>query len=286
VIKTEMPMIKTLHNTSHSLEDTLRVAERLGKSHGITRSADVTDFSPIRLPVWISLRPNAKCLSQSAGKGLCSKSSHISSVMEGIEVAISESLDTENAKFYSVEESQSIPGNFININEYPVQSCLHRNQKIGWLSGYAMQSGERWMIPAEMLSLDFTQNGDKKLRPRYFRTTSNGLASGMTRVEARISALLEVVERHSITLSHKLNGNWRKLELSRYCPPTLSAVLDTFEKKDAKVAVFDSTVINGLYAITAHIWSPSGVIPAATGYGCSLDLEVAILRAVLEGHLE
>ena len=208
-------MPSSLHNTAHSVEDSLEVVSKLAKLHGITRSADVTDFSPIRLPVWISLRPNAKCLSQSSGKGLCSIGSQISSIMEGIEVSVSENLDSINSELYTLEEIRHTNLNFLNIDEYPLHPCIHNKQELAWHVGKRLYCDEPWMIPAEMLSLDFTMNNAKGQAPRTFRTTSNGLASGRTKTEAIVSALLETIERHSVTLNNKILGNYTRLEIGK-----------------------------------------------------------------------
>ena len=274
----------SLHNTSHSLADTLSVAKALAKRHGITRSADISDFSRVKLPVWIALRPNAKCLSQSAGKGLCADSAQISALMEGIEISTSENVDQRDAIHLSVEKSQESGLNCIDLEEHPLQACIPTNQKVPWLKSTCLRTGQNWLMPAEMLSLDFTMAGERGKRPRQFRTTSNGLASGRTYVEACVSGLLEVIERHSITLNNMLLGNLRKMEIGHCCPPKLSAVLEQLDEHGVNVAIYDSSVISGVHAIEAFLWSPEGVVPPVHGFGCSLDLEVAILRAVLEAN--
>ena len=86
-----------LHNTTSSIRETLDRAFDLKKNHGITRLADITNFSKINLPVWIGTRPNAKCLSQSGGKGLTSEAAMLSALMEGIEVSYAENIKTDDA---------------------------------------------------------------------------------------------------------------------------------------------------------------------------------------------
>jgi len=274
----------SLHNTSHSLADTLSVAQALTKKHGITRSADVTEFSRINLPVWIALRPNAKCLSQSAGKGLCKDSAHISALMEGIEVACSENINLDNATHLTIEASRNHKVACTDPTEHPLQPCIPTKQEIPWLETTCLKSGSRWLVPAGMLSLDFTLTGSSGEQPRQFRTTSNGLASGRTYTEACVSGLLEVIERHSVTLNNMLKGELKKIEIGHCCPPNLSRVLEEINKYDVSISVFDASAIPGIHAIEAFLWSPSGAVPPVHGFGCSLDLEVAILRAILEAN--
>lgn len=276
-------MKKLLHNTTKSVEEALTLVASLCHTYGITRSADITDFSPVKLPVWISLRPNAKCLSQSAGKGLCSASSRISSIMEGIEVSIAENVTAHNTSLYSLEEITGSRKKYINLCEFPFNTCLQVGEKIEWSSGYSLIDGEEWSIPTDVLSLDFTAEKFGR-KPRRIRSTSNGLASGLTKEEALTSALLETVERHSITLNNKINGNLRVIEIDRSAPPALESVLEELHKNDIKIILYDATIIEGLHAIEAILYSPSGIIEASTGYGCSTSLEIAILRAILEAN--
>lgn len=204
--------------------------------------------------------------------------------MEGIEVSVSENLDSINSELYTLEEIRHTNLNFLNIDEYPLHPCIHNKQELAWHVGKRLYCDEPWMIPAEMLSLDFTMNNAKGQAPRTFRTTSNGLASGRTKTEAIVSALLETIERHSVTLNNKILGNYTRLEIGKNCPQTLGKILEELAENDVNVAIFDATTIKGLHAVEAFLWSPSGVIPNTAGSGCSVNLEVAILRAVLEAN--
>lgn len=284
----------SLHNTTHTYEDTLNVVLSIAKQHGITRVADISEFSRVRLPVWIALRPNAKCLSQSAGKGLCRNSAMISALMEGVEVSASENVNWSNAEMATLENAMEVRNNdestssvnvsFVDPSEYPLQLCIPRDQQIPWLECHCLKTGKPWKIPARMLSLDFTLVNESRQRPRQFRTTSNGLASGRTFVEACVSGLLEVIERHSITTKNMLTGQLQRIEVGNSSPPALAFVLDEIERSGVKLEIYESTVVDGLHAIEAFVWSPSGDIPPAHGFGCSLSLEIAILRAVLEAN--
>lgn len=276
-------MQKILHNTSNSTEQTLQLIEKHAFRHGITRSADITDFSPVKLPVWISLRPNAKCLSQSAGKGLCSDSAKISSIMEGIEVSTAENVQAATTTLYSLEEIEASEKRHLNIYAFPLDPCLQRNEKISWATGYSLIDHESCHIPIGMLTLDFTIDKHTS-RPRHFRSTSNGLASGLTTEEALVSALLETVERHSITLNNKLNGNLKTIDIEGSAPPSIAFVLDELNKNDIDFLIYDATIIEGLYTIESCLYSPSGTIQPTSGSGTSTCLEIAILRAILEAN--
>lgn len=283
-----------LHNTINTTSDTLNVVQSIAKHHGITRAADITEFSSVRLPVWIAFRPNAKCLSQSAGKGLCSDSARISALMEGIEVAVSENVDWSSAELATLEHAMEVRGadkgadsknsNFVDPHEYPLQPCIPNGQKIPWLQCQCLRTGEPWKIPARMLSLDFTLVDQNLQRPREFRTTSNGLASGRTFEEACVSGLLEVIERHSVTTAATTSSQLQRIDVGQSSPPALASVLEELQRNDVNVEIYEVTCVDGLHAIEAFVWSLSGAVPPAHGFGCSLSFEVAILRAVLEAN--
>lgn len=196
--------MKNLHNTTQTVEETLYEATSLCEEHGLTRLADITDFSLIKLPVWIGVRPNAKCLSQSAGKGLSSNAAKLSALMEGIEVSFAEDVSFDKIKEASIN-SQSINNRqCINLDNI----CIHRNtckhEIVEWVEIEDMITNEDSYIPWKMLSLDFNVDQGAPYVPRKFQPTSNGVASGKTVVEASVSALLEIVERHSVTLQNKI----------------------------------------------------------------------------------
>src|SRR4051812_31442956 len=52
---------------------------------GITRLANVTGLDTIGIPVYVAIRPNARCLATSQGKGLDHDAAKASALMESIE---------------------------------------------------------------------------------------------------------------------------------------------------------------------------------------------------------
>ena len=51
---------------------------------GITRVGEITGLDRLGLPVWIAVRPNARPLSVSQGKGLDDMAARVSAAMEAI----------------------------------------------------------------------------------------------------------------------------------------------------------------------------------------------------------
>src|SRR3989441_10190745 len=69
-----------------SPQETLARVRSLFPMFGITRLANVTGLDRIGIPVWLCIRPNARCLSVSQGKGLDDDLARVSAVMESIEL--------------------------------------------------------------------------------------------------------------------------------------------------------------------------------------------------------
>src|SRR5687768_18616303 len=66
--------------------DTLAWIRPLLPAFGITRIANVTGLDRIGIPVWMCIRPDARCLSVSQGKGVTDELAQISAIMESIEL--------------------------------------------------------------------------------------------------------------------------------------------------------------------------------------------------------
>src|SRR2546428_8332196 len=69
-----------------SPQETLARVRPLFPMFGITRLANVTGLDRIGIPVWLCVRPNARCLSVSQGKGLDDDLARVSAVIESIEL--------------------------------------------------------------------------------------------------------------------------------------------------------------------------------------------------------
>ena len=274
----------SLHNTTLSINETLSKAIKLQGKHGITRLADITNFSRIDLPVWIALRPNAKCLSQSAGKGLTSDSAMLSALMEGIEISYAENVSKNNA-VQAKSKIKEINGcECININDYPSRPMIRIAEEISWITIENVSTNQKVYAPVDIFSLDFTKPKCSGISPKKMVTTSNGVASGGNTTEATVSALLEIIERHSITIKMRMKREYTLINLKQFNSQVINIVLKKIEHGGGKIMVFDSTIIKGVYVVEAIIWSDDLSNPICHGSGASLSLEVAILRAILEAN--
>lgn len=119
-----------------------------------------------------------------------------------------------------------------------------------------------------------------------FAATTNGLASGNTREEAVLHALMEVIERDAVTLWKLGPGAWgdaSAIRLETVRDPACRAVLAQFEAAGIAVAAWDMESDTGVPCMLCLIAEPGGETGTAEfGAGAHPAPEVALMRAMTE----
>jgi YcaO-like protein with predicted kinase domain len=160
---------------------------------GITRLADVTGLDKIGIPVWMAVRPNAKTLAVSQGKGLNESAAQASAVMEAAEIATAERFPVP----VRTATMQDLAAEGARVN--PLNNLVARGQRpptasepLPWVEGHDLLKNDIVFVPAEAVSLDAVDANGRLTR--YWQS-SDGLASGNILIEAVVHGLLERVER-------------------------------------------------------------------------------------------
>src|SRR5207249_6097890 len=85
---------------------------------------------------------------------------------------------------------------FADVQGLPIRSKRRLNfeSPIRWVETRSIITGEPKWIPRELIDLDTTQIYDG-----FFVSSSNGLASGNSRIEAVLHGLSEIVERDQVS---------------------------------------------------------------------------------------
>lgn len=257
-------------------EATLARIQPLLQHIGITRLADVTWLDEIGIPVYQAIRPNAKTLSVSQGKGLTRPLAKVSAAMESIELWHAENLrgttttatvgEIATALGYRVEELSLVP-----------RHHLSRGTVLEWTPALRLTDGSTTAVPTAYLRLDSTVQ--LRWSPLLFYVTSNGLASGNTLEEAALHALYEVVERDALA---------RSRDPVQRRPLTLYTVdgharwlLERFQRAGVDVQVDVLSSPTGIPCFFARIWHET--FPAVfLGSGSHLDRDVALCRSLTE----
>lgn len=254
---------------------------------GITRVADITGLDHIGLPVFNAIRPNARSLAVSQGKGATPAAAWVSAAMEAIELHVAEHAELalllggarELARRHRVVDAARLP----RLADSP----WHERLDLLWVGGRDLATGEPVLVPREVVTADWRY---LELPGRWsFQATTNGLASGNTTDEAVLHALCEVVERDAETLWRIRGGEAleaTRLDLDSVDDPLCRRALDAFAHADVAVAVWETTSDVGVATFSCLIADRSrrGLdwLYTARGSGCHPRRAVALLRALTE----
>lgn len=169
---------------------------------GITRVADLTELDVIGIPVWSAMRPNARGLSVSQGKGLNHEQARISAIMESIEGAVAEQTRTLVSAFGSVGQMQAKGRRLIDLQG--MVRCrkgqLDQSRERAWVRGFDYRTREEIFAPYELVGMDMRVNFPWD--SLAFHVSSVGLAAGLDFSFAASRALLEAIEHDAVALIH------------------------------------------------------------------------------------
>lgn len=261
----------------------------LGTRIGLTRLANVTGLDVVGLPVWVAIRPNARGLSTSQGKGLTHDAAKASALMESIET-----WHAEHVEQPVVIDSAWSLGQRANVIE--VDGLSHYadapprpDLPLAWVEGYDLLQDRPCHVPLECVSTNYVVPARGAPAPTFVQS-SNGLAGGNHVLEAITHALAELIERDAVALAA---GDLRRLDAGRRVDPATvrdpacREVLGYLERAHVEVALFDLTSDLGIPVYGCSIVDADGALrwrtlPPFNGYGCHLTPGIALLRAINE----
>jgi ribosomal protein S12 methylthiotransferase accessory factor len=250
--------------------------------YSVTRVSYISGFSQVDLPVAIAYRPNSKVLSQSGGKGISQTQALISALMESYECDAAENIKPD---MYEVSYKDLNNYSLSPLDPHNLPTTLSdysHHAKIDWSEGYDLFTNQAVLIPFDAVSLDFTRMTDLS-RKCYIQLTSNGLASGQTVTSAIISALLEIIERHSVTTA-ELNNTTECKEVDLYSLPDSikQQLISKFQPSSVIVKLYYVSIFAELPVYCSIIVDANG--QGNVGWGCHPDDNIAIARAITEAN--
>jgi ribosomal protein S12 methylthiotransferase accessory factor len=160
----------------------------------------------------------------------------------------------------------------------PNHMCLevpYRDQSLWWIEGERVTGDGTTpvLVPAQMVFL-FSNLDEIGLTSGL---SSNGLAAGTTVEGARLSALLEVIERDAEKVVPYTRD---KAFLLRSDDMKVSGILEGHEQKGIQIQFLDITPETGIPCYKAFVQGPGGVI--LKGAGAHLDGKRALIAAMTE----
>jgi ribosomal protein S12 methylthiotransferase accessory factor len=263
-------------------EDTVARLQPLLAHMGITRIANVTGLDHVGIPVVMVVRPNARSLAVSQGKGLTLLAAKASGLMEAAELWHAEHI-TRPLKLATCDEMRC-EHRVADLDRLPLADRgLEPSMPLLWIEGRDLMRGEPVWVPFELVSANYTL----PLPPGsgVFQASTNGLASGNHPLEAVCHGLCEVVERDAATLwwlSGDARGR-RAIDPSSITDSQCRRVLDQLAAADLAVRVWETTSDVGVASFCCLVTETGAeFVDPEYGNGCHPTREIALLRALTE----
>lgn len=257
---------------------------------GITRVGDLTDLDILGIPVWFAVRPNARSLSVSQGKGLTHEQARISAVMEAVEGAYAEQTRALVSEVCTPSELEARGHRLLPLHDIAHCKFASFDGQVerAWVRGLNFATGESIFAPYELVGLD--------MRPAFpwdhkaFLVSSTGLAAGPDFAFASLNALLELVERDAIVPIERFGLQCDFAKPVRW-QANINRGLDEAVAKVGAAGLtpyfFSIVSSTGLPVVAAVVTRPvlhaqGGGHRLSGGFSCRLDVGEAALSALLE----
>jgi ribosomal protein S12 methylthiotransferase accessory factor len=256
---------------------------------GVTRVANVTGLDAIDLPVWVAVRPNARGLSTSQGKGLSNDAARVSAAMESVENWHGETIDRPVRIGDWESMKRHAPAVDPESLNYYHDSPPRPDLAMPWMEAFDLISGSPRWVPYESVSTDYVVKSDGSFRSTFVQS-SNGLAGGNHILEAIEHALSELIERHAISRDIARIRAFDpaiRIDAGSIQDPACRDVLRRIEAAGVRTAIFSLPSGFGVPVFACSIMQVDESVrwrslPPFNGYGCHLEPSVALLRALTE----
>ena len=268
--------------------ETLRRIAPVAAGVGVTRVADIGGLDRIGIPVSSAVRPSARSLATSQGKGVDVLAARLSALMEAVELWHAERHHLP-VRFASHDELQAEGRELVDVQGLVTCPCneFRPERPLRWTRALDLPTGTTVWVPYEAVHCDWrvpAMSGEHS-----FQNGTNGLASGNTVTEAVVHALCEVIERDATVRFGDLPAEQqqrRRVELDSIEDPTCVALLRQFAAAGIEVVVWDMTSELGVATFSCTAIEVSAPwhqpLPRARGSGTHLQREVALRRALTE----
>jgi YcaO-like protein with predicted kinase domain len=271
-----------------------RVSRHLG-TLGITRVANVTGLDCLGIPVVMAVRPSARSLSVTQGKGLSLEAAKVSAIMESLEywhaehpvvpvrVATAAGL-SRDGDVVELPASAFRPGGD-GDGDWTAR-------EVPWVEARRITDGEPVFVPYDFVHFDTRPAVKDAVSGDIFSAgaiNTNGLASGNHLLEAVNHGLSELIERDAYYKWKQKTPAERKatvVDLTTVDDAGCIWMLDRVAAAGFTPFVEDITSDVGLPAFRCLIGADPDYglrhEPFFPGWGCHPRREIALLRAVSE----
>lgn len=261
-------------------ETTLLYARQLAATAGISEVTDITDFDVLGVPVFISVRPQARGEAFTFGKGLRPIDAEVGAYMEAIEFYFAEpgvgGISTRWGTAREVAGHER--GDEAILDFVPLAQCeVDLDDPLLLASVRNLESDAECVVPAELIHYPAPDVGQS-----LFGSSTNGLASGNTLVEATIQALLELIERDIWSFEFLRRSS--KLVEPKSLPDGVREIVERAERNGLQLKVRTISNDYGMPFFAAFLFDLNNPSRKSFngGWACDLDRDRAVVRAVSE----
>lgn len=251
---------------------------------GITRLANITGLDKLGVPVVMAIRPNARSIAISQGKGMTLDHAKASALMEAIEIWHAEHIDLP--VYYASMADLELQHKFVDLARLPdtPDPAPARTERQHWVVAHDIISGQDKLVPLEMVHADYTHPVSSEAG-RYHAST-NGLASGNHVLEAICHGICEVIERDALALWHArphAAQHVTRIDLASIDDAGLHTTLRRFEQAGLVCAVWDVTCDTGVPTFLCLAFDPDAPDDhLGLGSGTHPDPVIALHRTLNE----
>jgi YcaO-like protein with predicted kinase domain len=269
------------------VESTLARARKAFRAVGISRLANVTGLDHVGVPTWIAVRPLARSLTVSQGKGLTHSLAQASAAMESIELHHAEHF-VPRGHVASVGAAAR-DARYADPLLLPIRpdADFHEDTFAEWIAGTDILASEPRWVPRECIDLDSVSSSDGS---GVFISSSNGLASGNTREEAALHALCEVIERDQTSFwmaqqQFDSDAPRTRLRLDDNVDEQSGGLIGKCAVAGVRLAVWRVNRTSHVPCFMCTVFDAGGrtLFPQrAAGFGCHPYRRIALTRAITE----
>ena len=261
-------------------ETTLLYARQLAATAGISEVRDITDLDILGVPVFMSVRPQARGEAYTFGKGLRPIDAEVGAYMEAIEFYFAEpGVSGISTRWGTAREvAGQERGDDAILDFVPLlQREVDLDGPLLLAKVRNLESDDESVIPAELVHYPAPGVGQS-----LFGSSTNGLASGNTLVEATIQALLELIERDIWSFEFVRSAS--RLVEPKSLPDDVRGIVELAERNGLQLKV--RTILNdyGMPFFAAFLFDLNNPSRKSFngGWACDLNRDRAIVRAVTE----
>src|SRR5262245_53730078 len=249
-----------------SPETTLLYAKEMAAAAGISEVRDITDLDVLGVPVYVSVRPQARGDVFTFGKGLRRIEAEVGAYMEALEFYFSEpGIGQVSTRWGSAKEVTGADDAILDFAPL-LQREVDLASPLLLATVNNIESEDEATIPAELIYYPAPEVGQV-----VFGSSTNGLASGNSVLEASVQALLELIER-DIWSFESIRSSSRLVD-PETLPNDIREIFDRAEQNGLCLKVRTVANVYGLPFFAAFVFDVND--PSRKrfngGWACDLD---------------